>query len=216
RERAQAAGVRLDDVAAILVTHEHTDHSKGAAALAQELRVPVWASPGTLAALPEGDYEKRILSTAATHDVAGYQVDAFRVEHDARQPLGLRLRKGGRKVGYLTDTGVVTPAMARMLHACHLLVIESNHDVDLLTKGPYPEMLKRRIRGGRGHIDNDTCARFLQSVVTKDTQRVVLHHLSETNNTPELALATAHAILHRSDQVPPELLAAPPHRPLGP
>lgn len=216
QRRLDAAGFAGGDLAGILLTHEHADHARGAPRLAAELEIPILGTAGTLAALPEGPYERRAIALNASTRFAGLDLHLFPVEHDAREPAGVRLSNGNGSLGLLTDAGRVTPSLVEALRGCHTLLVESNHDPDLLRSGPYPAPLKHRIAGGHGHLSNDACGQLLQRVITPDTRRVILHHLSRFNNTPELALATNHAILERSHQVPAELLAAPRDGPFGP
>lgn len=138
------------------------------------------------------------------------------MDHDAAQPAGVRIDDEDGSFGFLTDAGRITPAIVGALRGCRNLIVESNHDPDLLRHGPYPEPLKRRIAGSRGHLSNDACGALLSRVVTAATRRVVLHHLSRFNNTPGLALASAHARLHRAGLTPPGLAAARPDVPTGP
>lgn len=215
-QRLRAVGVDPGRLNAILLTHEHSDHSRGAPRLATDHGVPVLATPGTLAALPPGEYEKRPVAYGVTTAVGDHEVSFFPVEHDSAEPAGIRLSRLGRVLAYLTDTGHVTPAVESGLHGAHHLLVESNHDPDLLRTGPYPERLKRRIQGGLGHLSNDACGALLGRILDPGVRRVVLHHLSRLNNTPELAVATNAAILHRLGRLPPALVAAPPDGPFGP
>jgi phosphoribosyl 1,2-cyclic phosphodiesterase len=214
--RLAEAGCAPHDLGGIILTHEHSDHARGAADLARRHSVPLVATPGTLAAVPSAGEERLALPYGQDLDLHGFHVRLFPVAHDAAQPAGVRVERGGRALAYLTDAGHHTDDVAAALSGAHHLLIESNHDPDLLRHGPYPERLKRRIEGGRGHLSNDACGSLLARVVDERTRRVLLHHLSRTNNTPELALATTHAILHRGARPVPELLAAPPRGPFGP
>lgn len=215
-ERIARAGANAQRIDGIVVSHEHGDHSRGAARLAEELGVPVIATRGTLDALDLGEAESEAIEYGSQLDVGGWNVGLFAVDHDAAQPAGLLVQRAGTRLGYLTDVGRASAENTETLRGCHHLLVESNHDTDLLRNGPYSTRLKRRIQGTHGHLSNDACGAFLQSVITAQTRRVVLHHLSRSNNTPQLALATNHAILHRTGQVPPAMVAAPAHGPFGP
>ena len=212
----RACGQDPARLAGMVLTHEHADHARGAARLSAVYGVPVYGTEGTLAALPGGDYERRPMAYGAPFSLAGATLELFPVLHDAAEPSGVRLERAGRSLTYLTDAGQATPTLIGALRGANHFLIESNHDPDLLRSGPYPEMLKRRIRSGHGHLSNDACGDLLAQTLTSDVRRVVLHHLSRMNNTPELALATNHAILHRRGLRPIEMVAAPPNGPFGP
>jgi len=212
----RACGQDPARLAGMVLTHEHADHARGAPRLATDFKIPVYGTAGTLAALPDGDYDRRPLEYDDPTQVADATLELFPVLHDSAQAAGVRFTRDGRTLAYLTDAGQVTPRVVRSLRDAHHLLVESNHDPDLLRSGPYPDMLKRRIRGGHGHLSNDACGELLSQVVTSDVRNVVLHHLSRMNNTPELALATNHAILHRRGLRPLSLVAAPAYGPFGP
>lgn len=210
------AGHNPATLGGILLTHEHADHARGAPALAQQLGIPVLATRGTLAALPRDSFEHVPLQMGHPHSEEEFTIVPFPVSHDAAEPAGYRIEAHGRSLGLLTDAGEVTTSVVDGLRGCHHMVVESNHDPDLLTKGPYPQPLKRRIRSRYGHLSNDDCGRLLGRVLSPHTQRVVLGHLSRTNNTPELALATNHALLRSQGVLAPPMVVAPPVGPLGP
>lgn len=214
--RADDAGWDPRDIRGILLTHEHADHARGASTLAARLGVPVLGTPGTLRKLPDGAYERHPLAPGERHTWGGFDLHLFPVSHDAAQPVGIRVTHAGRSLGLLTDSGQASAPIVEALNGCDHLVVESNHDPDLLANGPYPATLKHRIRGSHGHLSNDACGELLTRVVTDRTRLVVLSHLSRVNNTPELALATNHALLRRGGREALRLLAAPPNGPFGP
>jgi phosphoribosyl 1,2-cyclic phosphodiesterase len=183
-------------IQAVLVTHEHGDHVRGLDVLARRLTIPVHATAGTL-----NDFlhhrrtsDKHIDHHACRYherfEVGDFLIEPFATSHDAAEPCGFIIRENGLKFGYCTDTGIITPHMLDLLRECDAIVLESNHCPDMLQNGPYPEMLKRRIRSKRGHLSNAAAAKCLQSF-GKDVPRLILAHLSETNNTPERAIASA-------------------------
>jgi phosphoribosyl 1,2-cyclic phosphodiesterase len=194
--RMTKTGCDPDRVAAILVTHEHGDHIRGLDVLARKLSCPVYGTQGTLAEfLSHRRTSDRPLQIQACQYDTAFSAGEFRVlpfatSHDAAEPCGFVLQENGSKIGYCTDTGIVTSHMLDLLRHCDGVVLESNHCPEMLANGPYPESLKRRIRSNRGHLSNPAAARVLQTL-GKDVTQVVLSHLSEINNTPERARASA-------------------------
>jgi len=194
--RLHAAGKAVDSIAAILVTHEHIDHISAVMPLARRLAVPVYATGGTLVDLLDSNCVHRDPVRAVRIDygedfrVGEFSVRAFAVSHDAREPCGFTIRNGDLTLGCCTDTGMVTDHMVENLSRCDGLVLESNHCLQMLKEGPYPESLKRRIRSRRGHLSNDDAAECINSLCTQ-VHSILLAHLSEVNNTPAKALASA-------------------------
>ncbi|NYT08090.1 MAG: MBL fold metallo-hydrolase, partial [Methanomicrobiales archaeon] len=194
--RLRDAGGAEEKIQAILVTHEHIDHTRGAYALARHLKVPVYATGGTLHEIircrGSGTIAIELVRCRweEPQEIGNFSVVAFPVSHDAREPCGFRISENGTVLGCCTDTGVITAEMEERLSCCDGLVLESNHCPEMLRTGPYPEVLKRRIRSRRGHLSNPDAAAFIRSRCT-DIGRIMLAHLSEVNNTPEKALATA-------------------------
>lgn len=178
---------------AIFVTHEHTDHTNGVRVLAKRYGLPVYASAGTLTGMEravDATTDLRLMPPEA--EVAGMGVCAVALSHDARQPTGYEITlPDGRKLAIVTDTGIVTDEIRRVLMRCDVVLLESNHDVGMLRNGPYPYVLQERILGDRGHLSNDTCAALLPYLVESGVTQVVLGHLSRENNTPVLARRTA-------------------------
>lgn len=174
---------------AILVTHEHTDHTAGVRVLAKRYGLPVYASEGTLLGM-----EGTIDTTTEIHRmpdelaVADMGVRAFALSHDAHQPTGYEITlPDGRRLAVLTDTGIITDEHRRILKQCDVVLIESNHDTAMLRTGPYPYPLKERILGEHGHLSNTDCAALLPYLVEAGVTRLVLGHLSRENNTPVIA-----------------------------
>jgi phosphoribosyl 1,2-cyclic phosphodiesterase len=195
-QRMERASLDAGDISAVLVTHEHGDHIKGLDVLARRLAVPVFATEGTL-----HDFlhfrrtsEKQIDCHACRYheqfEIGDFEIEPFATSHDAAEPCGFIIRENGVRFGYCTDTGVITPRILDLLRHCDGIVLESNHCPEMLQNGPYPESLKRRIRSKRGHLSNIAAARCLQTL-GKDVPRVILAHLSETNNTPDRVIASA-------------------------
>ena len=192
------AGVEPSAVRGILVTHDHNDHIKGLRVLAKRLRVPVWATVETL----EGIIDTGNLDPAtpaeelsSRMELAGMEVEPFDTPHDTAHSVGFRIRSGERVIGYATDLGRVTAEIWQGLAGADLVLIESNYEPRMLEMSAYPYYLRRRIASDRGHLSNPDCADTVRRLAEGGTARFVLAHLSQENNTPELALATAQAAL---------------------
>jgi phosphoribosyl 1,2-cyclic phosphodiesterase len=189
-KRLAAAGMLADQIDAIFITHEHGDHIGCARQLAVRERIPVYMSEGTYAAIGQPDFDGllRIACDGAVIDLGGMQVRPFTVPHDAREPLQLTCTDGDIRFGVLTDLGHVTAHVTQELTGCATLLLECNHDEQMLQGGSYPPFLKRRVGGGWGHLANSAAASLAQSLLAAGALRqVVAAHLSEQNNTPELA-----------------------------
>jgi len=189
--RLARIGLAPGDIDAIVVTHEHDDHMGGAAQFAAQINIPVYMTTGTRTAA--GRKFKRVQcicfdphTAFAIRDVL---VRPFPVPHDAREPAQCVFDDGCARLGVLTDVGMPTPHIRDMLSGCAALVLECNHDAELLRTGPYPPALKARIGSRYGHLPNADCARLLASLDVSRLQHLVAAHLSETNNTPQLARA---------------------------
>ena len=189
-KRLGAAGMLAEQIDAIFVTHEHGDHIGCARQLALRERIPVYMSEGTYAAIGQPDFDGllRIACDASAFEVGGLQVRPFTVPHDAREPLQLTCTDGATRFGILTDLGHVSAHVQQELAGCATVLLECNHDEELLMSGSYPPFLKRRVGGAWGHLANSAAAALAQSLLQAGALRQVLAaHLSEQNNRPELA-----------------------------
>jgi phosphoribosyl 1,2-cyclic phosphodiesterase len=183
-------GVEARGLDGVLVTHEHEDHAGGVARLAARHGIPVWLTHGTLRAGPAvPGADVRVFDPHGRFAVGDLEVQPFPAPHDAAEPVQYVLGDGACRLGVLTDIGEPTPHVVNMLSGCDALVLECNHDAEMLARGPYPGQLKRRIAGRLGHLDNEAAARLLGQLDKRRLRHVVASHLSETNNTPELARA---------------------------
>ncbi|OQX14360.1 MAG: MBL fold metallo-hydrolase [Desulfobulbaceae bacterium A2] len=209
--RLAAIGRDPAAIDAILLTHEHRDHVSGAGVLSRVLRRPLHGNVATCRAAehligrPHGIRE---FDTGQGFAVGDLLIHPFSISHDCVDPVGYVIEDGESVFGYLTDTGQLTRLMRHHLRRCQALVLESNHDPALLRDGPYPPPLKQRVQSNRGHLANGEAAAFLAELAGDLLQQVVLAHLSEVNNRPELALAAAQAALSPCAQPPQLLLAA--------
>jgi phosphoribosyl 1,2-cyclic phosphodiesterase len=185
-------------LAAILVTHEHEDHARSAYRLASTWGLPLYLTYGTFCAIgppPEG-VDVRIIDSHRAFIVDDLEVHPYPVPHDAREPVQYVFSDGDRRLGVLTDTGSSTPHIEAMLSGCEALVLECNHDLDLLMNNRrYPYPLKQRISGAFGHMDNEQAANLLSRLDRSHLQHLVAAHLSTKNNAPQLARAALQAVL---------------------
>ena len=191
-----------EELTAILVTHEHGDHISGVGVLSRRCNLPVYANYGTHQASESRVkklYKRVEFGTGESFVVNDLEIHPFRISHDTADPVGFVVSDGDSAVAYCTDTGRVTKLIAHHVRKCQALILEANHDPQMLMDGPYPMPLKQRVRSNQGHLANGDAARFLADLVDSSLQHVVLAHLSETNNLPEIALARVQQELQSSE-----------------
>ena len=197
-KRLARLGLEPSSLAAILVTHEHSDHVGGVPAFAARHGIPVWATFGTLAAVSERFEGMTHVYGFDSHDrfaIEALQIEPIPVPHDAREPVQYVIGDGARRLGVLTDLGMSTAHVEACLTGCDALVLECNHDLEMLENGDYPYPLKQRIAGRLGHLHNDAAAQILARIDTSRLVHIVAAHLSQQNNTPELARSALAAPL---------------------
>ncbi|MBP5312023.1 MAG: MBL fold metallo-hydrolase [Clostridia bacterium] len=192
-----AIGVSPTDIDAIFITHEHVDHIAGIGVLARRYGIPIFANYRTMCWLKyykkvEKIPEERLVvfENDTELEFKTLKVRPFSIPHDAADPVGYRFTSGGVSVAVSTDIGEVTDNIKRNVKGCAVVVLEANHDVEMLKKGPYTYLLKKRILGDHGHLSNDVSASFARELAENGTETIILGHLSAENNTPELALKT--------------------------
>jgi len=194
--RLARLGLAPEDLDAILVTHEHSDHVGGVARAASRFSLSVHMSHGTCTAADlAGQVEVGLFDSHTAFSLGDLQIQPFPVPHDAREPTQFVVGNGQWRLGVLTDAGCVTPHMVEMLDGCDGLVLECNHDADMLRNGSYPWSLKQRVGGRLGHLDNAAAASLLEQIDRRQLQHVVAAHLSEQNNTADLARAALSGVL---------------------
>ncbi|MEN6371786.1 MAG: MBL fold metallo-hydrolase [Armatimonadota bacterium] len=192
-----SAGVEPAGLSATFVTHEHSDHIGAAVRIAKRYGVPIIANSPTLEGIAGiNDVPHKTLELGEDMSIKSLNIRPFPVSHDARCPVGYSISCEGNTVCFATDTGRVTPRIRAEAFLADLLILESNHDVELLMSGPYPRYLKKRVMGDWGHLSNETASNLLLEIAeTGKSVAVWLAHLSDTNNSPKLALSTAKATL---------------------
>lgn len=188
------------EISAILVTHDHIDHTKGVGVLSRRYDLPVYANAGTWDAMHGiiGEISQRntrVFNTNEDFYIGDINITPFKTPHDARESVGFTLAHIGRKLLYATDIGCVRDELIANAVESNLAFIEANHDIEMLKCGPYPYQLKQRILSDKGHLSNDNCAKLLIKLHALGIRAAILAHLSNENNTPELAFNTVTDIL---------------------
>lgn len=198
-ERLKFCGVEPQDLAGILITHEHIDHVSGLPVLSRKYKLPIYANEKTWQAMPKRNDIERICCRLLPQKmvVGGVSINSFAISHDAASPVGFVFQYNEEKCTYLTDSGFVNDTIKQAAADADVMILEANHDETMLLEGSYPRDLKARILGSRGHLSNTT-AGMLLAQMAKKPQEVFLAHLSQENNKPELALATVQNILQQA------------------
>lgn len=204
-KRLKAGGSDPHTLSAILITHEHADHVYGLATMAKKLGIPIFMTGATHQAwarsIRDSTGERpavsqlELFSSGRGFQIGDIAVLPFTIPHDAADPVGFTFRAEGVKIGVATDLGYIPASVRNHLQGCDLLVLEANHDVEMLRVGPYPWMVKQRVMSRVGHLSNDALAEFFSGDYDGCASYVVLAHLSEQNNLPELAREAAEKAL---------------------
>lgn len=204
-KRLKAAGHDPHSISAVLITHEHSDHISGLATLAKKLKVPVFMTGHTHQAwsrsLRDASGEKpeipqlEVFSAGRSFQVADITIIPFTIPHDAADPVGFTFRAEGAKIAIATDLGYMPASVRDHLRGCDVLIVESNHDLEMLRGGPYPWSVKQRVMSRVGHLSNESLAEFFAQNYDGGASYIVLAHLSEQNNHPEIALKVAENAL---------------------
>jgi phosphoribosyl 1,2-cyclic phosphodiesterase len=191
-------GVSITSIEAVIITHEHSDHTRGAGPVSRKFNSTIYANRSTIKRCRNLFKNTKLndsLNTGDTFKINDITIETFAKNHDAADPLGLIASSNGSRLGIITDVGESNHSLEERLQGCTSLMLEFNHDVEMLENGPYPYHLKKRIRGSYGHLSNEQAGILLKRLSNKSLNNIVLAHLSEVNNTPEKALAQARASL---------------------
>ncbi|WP_022665245.1 MBL fold metallo-hydrolase [Desulfospira joergensenii] len=212
QRRMDQVGENPQDLSAIIITHEHSDHIRGAGILSRRFKIPVYVTPHTYSAcqgLGKIDHLNHF-ECGRPFEVGSIRINPFSISHDARDPAGLTLTFQEKKIGVATDLGIVTGLVREHLKNSIALYLESNHDPDMLINGPYPWHLKQRIRSRTGHLSNVDARNLVSELLHQDLKHIILAHLSEENNHPQKALLEVTKGLNGSETA---LYVASPDRP---
>jgi phosphoribosyl 1,2-cyclic phosphodiesterase len=195
--RLREAGLEPGEISAIVLSHEHGDHCRGVMPFVKDLEIPVFLTETALKASSMSLDAPRIrfICPGEGFEVNGIQFTPYSIPHDAADPLAFTIEKGGVRISIVLDLGYISNLVAERLKGSDAIIIESNHDVNMLKVGPYPWSLKQRVMSRRGHLSNDSVAEFLADRFDGGARHVLLAHLSKNNNLPELALLSARRAL---------------------
>ncbi len=193
RAGLEVLGKSFSDIEALFITHEHTDHIKGLPLYKN--KIPVYTGEGTLPGIPE----ERFLHEGEAIDIGELTIMPFRSSHDAVHPFNFVILGGGKKFGYVTDTGYIRSRGLKALKNCDYYLMESNYDIQMLMNGKYTAYLKRRIHGKKGHLSNIDSALYCSEIMGSKTRQIFLGHMSDDNNLPEVALKTYYDVFEEQN-----------------
>lgn len=194
------AGLVPDEIDAMVITHEHSDHTKGVGVVARKYNIPVFATYGTWTAMQKSvgeipDECRRIFDVHMPFEIGDIKVNAFDIPHDAAEPVGYRFECGESKAAVATDIGIMSEELLENIKGCYTVLLESNYDLFMLEAGTYPYELKCRIKSDKGHLCNDDAALTVRDLVKSGAKKIILGHISPENNYPDLAFETTKLCL---------------------
>lgn len=203
-EAMRSIGESPDKLKGIFITHEHSDHIKGVGVISRKYDVPIYANEKTWCAMSNSigkikEHNIKIMDRRTTVDIEDLSIKSFVIPHDAISPVGYTVNKGKNQVSVATDFGTYTEEIHNNIKDSEIILLESNHDVSMLKFGPYPYNLKRRILSEVGHLSNEDCGKAIINIAKNGYgKRIILGHLSNTNNNPDLALETVLGVVRES------------------
>jgi len=215
-KRLRTLGVDPDDIDGVLISHEHSDHSKGAWRFCAKHEVRLYSTEGTfrgIKPLPDKHVDWVRVRSDSSVKIGRLTIDLFATPHDAADPVGFRLRRGKLAFGHVTDIGHMSDEVVNGLRGCSAILIEANHDVDMLRDSDYPESIRQRVGSRWGHLSNDALAHYLEHRLPDGVRHLFLAHLSRQNNHERLATECCLAALERRGGRAPKLHLTYPHRP---
>lgn len=182
----------LKDINAIFITHEHTDHIKGAGVISRKFDIPIFATEATWENMTSkigniSEKNTNIISNSDNISIGDLDISSISISHDASDPVAYKISDGKKTMSIITDLGIVTKKLIDFVKDCSVVVLEANHDINMLDAGPYPYELKRRVKSNFGHLSNDSAGNFATMMVKENVQKIMLAHLSRQNNMPILA-----------------------------
>lgn len=214
--RLAAIGQTAEDLDAVFLSHEHVDHLRGLGPLCRKTAMPLYIHPQThQAAAATLGKVPRLCEFDTGHAIhfRDLCIETIPLTHDAVSPVGFIIESKEGRIGVATDLGIATRLVKERLSRCRALVLEFNHDEELLRDGPYPWPLKQRIRGSHGHLSNDAAGELLDTLLWEGLEGLFLAHMSETNNTPRHAEVVAQSVLARQNRCAPQVMLGWQHRP---
>lgn len=212
-KRLADIGVDIAELDAVFITHEHGDHCRGIGPLSRIYGVPIYIHSETYAMLPNiGEINHCFFDVGQSITCKDIEISSFAITHDAVAPVGFTIDTIAGKIGVATDLGIATRLVQQRLRQCRALIIETNHDEDMLRDGPYPWDLKQRIRSKHGHLSNADGAELVQQLLWSGLDAVFLAHLSETNNTPQLAQKCVRTVLQQQNICQPQMITGAPQQ----
>lgn len=206
REGLERLSVKAEELDGIFITHEHADHISGLGVMARKYGIPVFGTRGTLEAVKNSSQVGKIDDSLFREIEADTKIvikdltlNPMRTSHDAAEPVAYRISHGKQKLGIITDLGCYNDYTVESLRGMNALLLEANHDVNMLQVGPYPYYLKKRILGDRGHLSNELSGQLLSRILNDNMQTIILGHLSKDNNLPELAYEAVRVEIAMAD-----------------
>lgn len=198
KEKLETINIDPHEITTVLITHDHNDHTYGLKVFLKKVKPTLYITPEVEKYILEEKYEKSIYLTDEMYNENTF-IKAIPLSHDSLTANGYLIEHNEESLVYITDTGYINQRNIIYLKNKNYYIIESNHDTEKLIKGPYPEYLQRRILSDKGHLSNELCAGYLRQLIGPDTKKIILAHLSQENNTPEIALETVNTILQENN-----------------